>query len=230
MNNNFKKIILVLLAIVVVIGAGQYFGFTNQTASNSSSMPTLASSNANTANGTVNNLGSDEQAANAAVTAAAKSLSASTSSTNAASSAAATVSNNIASNGSLKTFNSLIQTAGLGSILSSPSAVTVFAPTDAAFAKLPAATLANWQKPENKTELRRVLSYHIVNGKYSASDLSKATTGPQTLAGLSVNVSNSNGVQINNAKVASADISSSNGIIHTIDTVLMPSAASIPTN
>ncbi|TAH37848.1 MAG: fasciclin domain-containing protein [Alphaproteobacteria bacterium] len=185
-----------------------------------------SSTNSNTAPGS--NLNSDEQAANAAITAAAKNALNSKNAASANSNAAATVASTIASNSNLSTFNSLIQTAGLNSILTSPGPITVFAPTDAAFAKLPAGTVANWQKPENKTELRRVLSYHISNGKLASADLAKSAS-QQTLAGLAITAS-SNGSKINNAQVASADISASNGIIHTIDTVLMPSAASVPTN
>lgn len=222
MNNNFKKIILVLLAIVVVVGASQYFGQTSSS-SNSSSLTSLTSPTGNST-GSVSNLNSDEQAANAAITAAAKNALSNASNSSATTTVAAT----IASNSSLKTFNDLMQTAGLNSILNSPGPITVFAPTDAAFAKLPAETLANLQKPENKAELRRILSYHISNGKLASADLAKSTN-QQTLAGLSVNAS-SNGTKINNAQIASANISASNGIIHTIDTVLMPSSASVPTN
>ncbi len=229
MNNNFKKIILVLVAIVVVVGASQYFGQTSSS-SNSSSLTSLTAptGNSNTASNTGNsNLSSDDQAANAAITAAAKNA---LNSNNSASSdsATATVAATIASNSSLKTFNSLVQTAGLSSILTSPGPITVFAPTDAAFAKLPAATLANLQKSENKAELRRILSYHISNGKLASADLAKSTS-PQTLAGLSITTSNS-GMTVNNAQIANANINASNGIIHTIDTVLMPSSASVPTN
>lgn len=226
MNNNFKKTLLVLVAIVVVIAAAQYVGKTDSASGSNVLTSMNSSTNSNTAPGS--NLNSDEQAANAAITAAAKNALNSKNAASANSNAAATVASTIASNSNLSTFNSLIQTAGLNSILTSPGPITVFAPTDAAFAKLPAGTVANWQKPENKTELRRVLSYHISNGKLASADLAKSAS-QQTLAGLAITAS-SNGSKINNAQVASADISASNGIIHTIDTVLMPSAASVPTN
>jgi uncharacterized surface protein with fasciclin (FAS1) repeats len=101
---------------------------------------------------------------------------------------------------------------------------TVFAPTDAAFAALPAGTVETLLKPENKAKLTAILTYHVVAGKVTAADVVKLTEA-KTVNGatVAVKVQGSN-VMINNAKVATADIDTSNGIIHVIDNVLMPPA------
>ena len=101
---------------------------------------------------------------------------------------------------------------------------TVFAPTDEAFAKLPAGTIENLLKPENKAQLRRILTYHVVSGKVMAADVVKLKSA-KTVSGDSVAITvMGGGVTVNNSKVVKTDIATSNGVIHVIDTVLIPSA------
>lgn len=134
------------------------------------------------------------------------------------------------------TLNSALNAAGLDAEglanLSGPDSFTVFAPTDTAFAKLPAATLANFLKPENFTQLQQLLIYHVVHGKVMAADIINAipdgsgSTGVTTLAGPSISVSMENGDVIlnnNSAKVIITDVLGSNDghVVHVIDTVLI---------
>jgi uncharacterized surface protein with fasciclin (FAS1) repeats len=101
---------------------------------------------------------------------------------------------------------------------------TVFAPTDAAFAKLPAGTVESLLKPENKAQLRAILKYHVVAGKVLAADVVKLTSAT-TLEGSAVKIAVSGGVvSINESKVTQADVMASNGVIHVIDEVLLPPA------
>lgn len=124
--------------------------------------------------------------------------------------------------GQFKTLAAALGAAGLVDTLKGPGPFTVFAPTDAAFAKLPAGTVATLLKPENKGALIAILTYHVVAGKVMAADVVKLTQA-KTLNGASVSIAVDNGtVMINNAKVVAADIVASNGVIHVIDTVLMP--------
>jgi uncharacterized surface protein with fasciclin (FAS1) repeats len=98
----------------------------------------------------------------------------------------------------------------------------VFAPTDEAFAKLPAGTLENLLKPENKDKLRNILTYHVVSGKVMAKDVMNLDAA-KTLEGGSVKITTGDsGVMVNNAHVTKTDIIASNGVIHVIDTVLLP--------
>jgi uncharacterized surface protein with fasciclin (FAS1) repeats len=97
----------------------------------------------------------------------------------------------------------------------------VFAPTDAAFAKLPAGTLESLLKPENKAKLQSILTYHVVSGKVMAADVVKLTSA-KTVEGGSVAIKAGNGVMVNDATVTKTDIAASNGVIHVIDTVLLP--------
>ena len=123
--------------------------------------------------------------------------------------------------GSFKTLVAAVQAAGLVDTLKGAGPFTVFAPTDAAFAKLPAGTVENLLKPENKEMLVKILTYHVVSGKVMAADvmkLHKATT----VAGPDVMIKTGQGVMINESKVTKADIKTSNGVIHVIDAVLMP--------
>lgn len=100
---------------------------------------------------------------------------------------------------------------------------TVFAPTDEAFAKLPAGAVESLLKPENKEKLKAVLLYHVVPGNVTAGQVTKLNgRSVKTLQGSSIKVKTSHGVQLDNAKVTQADIKASNGVIHVIDTVLMP--------
>ncbi len=99
---------------------------------------------------------------------------------------------------------------------------TVFAPTDDAFAKLPAGTVDELLKPENKQKLIAILTYHVVAGKVTAAQAMKVNSA-KTVNGESVTISTDGGtVKINDATVTKADIMCSNGVIHVIDTVLMP--------
>ena len=117
-----------------------------------------------------------------------------------------------------------IKAADLVSALQGPGPITVFAPTNAAFEKLPAGTLDDLLKPENKEKLRMILLYHVVSGKIMASDVMamKGPGDPKTLQGATVHVTNVAPVMVNNATVTATDIKASNGVIHVIDTVLMP--------
>ena len=99
----------------------------------------------------------------------------------------------------------------------------VFAPTDDAFAKLPKGTIADLLKPENKDKLAAILTYHVIGGKVLSSDLKEGMEAP-TVNGSSVKISLSGGAKINEAKVISADIKTKNGVIHVIDTVILPPA------
>ena len=124
--------------------------------------------------------------------------------------------------GSFKTLAKALAAADLVNTLKGPGPFTVFAPTDEAFAKLPAGTLENLLKPENKATLVRVLTYHVVAGKVMAADVAKISSA-KAVSGdaLRINVTGNN-VTVDNAKVVKTDIAASNGVIHVIDTVLLP--------
>lgn len=124
--------------------------------------------------------------------------------------------------GQFKTLAAALTAAGLVDTLKGPSPFTVFAPTDAAFAKLPAGTVDTLLKPESKAKLTAILTYHVVAGKVKAADVVKLNEA-KTVNGAIVAVKVDGGnVMINNAKVTTADIEASNGVIHVIDTVLLP--------
>ncbi len=126
--------------------------------------------------------------------------------------------------GQFKTLTAALGAAGLVETLKGPGPFTVFAPTDDAFAKLPAGTVENLLKPENKGQLTAILTYHVVPGKVTAADVVKLTEA-KTVNGkpLSIRVDGGN-VMINGAKVTTADIAASNGVIHVIDSVVLPPA------
>lgn len=125
-------------------------------------------------------------------------------------------------NGSFTTLVAAVKAAGLVDTLKGDGPFTVFAPTDEAFAKLPAGTIEKLLKNENKDKLAAILTYHVVAGKVMASDVVKLASA-DTIQGEPVNISTSNGaVMINNATVVTPDIKASNGVIHVIDTVLLP--------
>ena len=121
--------------------------------------------------------------------------------------------------GSFKTLAAALQAAGLIDTLKGPGPFTVFAPTDEAFAKIPKAALD--ALIADKAKLTKVLTYHVVAGKVMAADVVKLKEA-KTLEGQMVKISAANGVMVNNAKVVKADVEASNGVIHVIDTVLMP--------
>jgi uncharacterized surface protein with fasciclin (FAS1) repeats len=126
--------------------------------------------------------------------------------------------------GSFKTLVAAVQAAGLVETLKGAGPFTVFAPTDEAFAKLPAGTVESLLKPENKEKLVAVLTYHVVPGKVMAADVVKLTEAP-TVQGSKAKVKVVDGtVMIDNAKVVKTDIETSNGVIHVIDAVILPPA------
>ncbi|MEZ6040767.1 MAG: fasciclin domain-containing protein [Planctomycetaceae bacterium] len=128
--------------------------------------------------------------------------------------------------GSFKTLVAAVKAAGLVETLKGKGPFTVFAPTDDAFAKLPAGTVENLLKPENKDQLISVLTYHVVPGKVMASDVVKVKSA-KTVQGQSVTVAVEGGkVKIDDANVVKIDIACSNGVIHVIDSVILPKAAS----
>lgn len=126
--------------------------------------------------------------------------------------------------GQFETLAAALGAAGLVDTLKSEGPFTVFAPTDAAFAKLPEGTVESLLKPENKDKLVAILTYHVVAGKVDSTavvELSEATTVNGADVAIAVNNGN---VKINEATVVKADIDTSNGIIHVIDTVILPSS------
>src|SRR6185437_11152981 len=124
--------------------------------------------------------------------------------------------------GNFKTLAAALQAAGLVDTLKGKGPFTVFAPTDEAFAKLPAGTVDELLKPENKEKLVAILTYHVVPGKVLAQDVVKMNDA-KTVNGKNVKIMAHGGkVMVDNATVTKADIQASNGVIHVIDTVLLP--------
>ena len=124
--------------------------------------------------------------------------------------------------GSFNTLAAALKAAGLVDTLKGTGPFTVFAPTDEAFAKLPAGTVENLLKPENREKLRAILTYHVVAGKVMAADVVKLTSA-KTVQGSAVKIATAGGkVKVDNANVVKTDIGASNGVIHVIDTVIMP--------
>ena len=124
--------------------------------------------------------------------------------------------------GDFTTLVTAIKAAGLVETLKGEGPFTVFAPTDEAFAKLPSGTLENLLKPESKQQLSSILTYHVVPGKVMASDVVNLSQA-KTVNGQSLTIKTSDGaVMVNNAKVTKTDIDCSNGVIHVIDTVVLP--------
>ena len=124
--------------------------------------------------------------------------------------------------GQFKTLAAALDAADLVGTLKSDGPFTVFAPTDAAFAKLPAGTVENLLKPENKDQLVAILTYHVVPGSVMAADVVKLDEA-KTVNGKMVDINvKGDTAMVNNAKVTKADIPASNGVIHVIDTVILP--------
>jgi uncharacterized surface protein with fasciclin (FAS1) repeats len=124
--------------------------------------------------------------------------------------------------GSFKTLAKALDAAGLVTTLKGAGPFTVFAPTDEAFAKLPDGTLETLLKPENKEKLRRILTYHVVAGTVMASDVVKLQSA-KAASGETITVKVKDGVvHVDNATVTSADVLGSNGVIHVIDSVILP--------
>lgn len=123
-----------------------------------------------------------------------------------------------------KNFGTLLaaaKAAGLVDALSGKGPLTVFAPTDKAFAKLPKGTVASLLKPENKAQLVEILKYHVVAGRVYSEDVVKLSSA-KTLAGKTVSIEVDKGVKVNSSNVIATDIDASNGVIHVIDAVLLP--------
>jgi uncharacterized surface protein with fasciclin (FAS1) repeats len=126
--------------------------------------------------------------------------------------------------GSFNTLITAVKAAGLVKTLKGKGPYTVFAPNDAAFAKLPPGTVESLLK--NKAKLATILKYHVVPGRVKAADVAGKSLQVKTAAGLPVNVDGTFGVRVNDAHVIQPDIEASNGVIHVIDTVLLPPAPS----
>jgi uncharacterized surface protein with fasciclin (FAS1) repeats len=125
--------------------------------------------------------------------------------------------------GQFKTLVAAVQAAGLDKALGGEGPFTVFAPTDEAFAKLPAGTVEDLLKPENREKLVAILTYHVVPGKVLAGDVASKKANVATLQGGDIVVDAVSGsVMVNDATVTSADIMASNGVIHVIDRVILP--------
>ena len=136
--------------------------------------------------------------------------------------AAGTIVDVAASNADFETLVAAVKAAGLVETLSGDGPFTVFAPTDEAFAKLPAGTLEDLLKPENKDKLVAILTYHVVAGKVTAADVVKLDTAT-TVNGQAADISVEGGtVKVDGATVTATDIAASNGVIHVIDTVILP--------
>lgn len=126
--------------------------------------------------------------------------------------------------GNFSTLAAALGAAGLIGALKSDGPFTVFAPTDDAFAKIPPQALSELLQPENKAKLTAILTYHVVPGKVSAHDVANLDSAT-TLQGQKLKISKQDGVKINDAKVIAPDVEATNGVIHVIDTVLMPATA-----
>jgi uncharacterized surface protein with fasciclin (FAS1) repeats len=127
-----------------------------------------------------------------------------------------------AGNESFSTLVAAVKAAGLVDTLKGEGPFTVFAPTNDAFAKLPEGTVANLLKPENRDQLVAILTYHVVPGKVMSSDVA-ALSSAKTVNGKSASIKVSDqGVMIDNANVVAVDIETANGVIHVIDSVILP--------
>ncbi len=125
--------------------------------------------------------------------------------------------------GSFGTLVAAVQAAGLVDALKGEGPFTVFAPTDAAFAALPAGTVEALLKPENKDQLVNILTYHVLSGKVMSADIAGKALSVEMLNGSTAKVDATSGVKIDAANVVTADIETSNGVIHVIDAVILPS-------
>jgi uncharacterized surface protein with fasciclin (FAS1) repeats len=124
--------------------------------------------------------------------------------------------------GSFNTLVAAVTAAGLVETLKGTGPFTVFAPTDDAFKHLPAGTVDHLLKPENKAELTKVLTLHVMSGRVMAKDVAGQKVTPAALASEALHVDGTHGVTVNGATVTQADIVCSNGVIHVIDAVLLP--------
>jgi uncharacterized surface protein with fasciclin (FAS1) repeats len=124
--------------------------------------------------------------------------------------------------GQFSTFVAAIGAAGLTDRLNGDGPFTVFAPSDAAFGKLPAGTVENLLMPNSKAKLAAILSYHVIVGRIASTDLAGLTSTPATVQGATLSVNTRAGIKIGGATVTTPDVAATNGIIHVIDTVLIP--------
>ena len=124
--------------------------------------------------------------------------------------------------GSFKTLVAAVTAAGLVDTLKGAGPFTVFAPSDDAFAKLPAGTVDTLVKPENKEKLTKILTLHVIPSKVMAADVAGKKMSPASVSGEALDVDGTTGVVVSGATVTKADIECSNGVIHVIDTVIMP--------
>lgn len=124
--------------------------------------------------------------------------------------------------GSFNTLVTAAQAAGLVETLKGDGPFTVFAPSDEAFAKLPAGTVEDLLKPENKDKLVSILTYHVVPGKVMSGDIAGKEMMVASVQGDTIDVNATNGVMVDGASVVTADIETDNGVIHVIDSVIMP--------
>jgi uncharacterized surface protein with fasciclin (FAS1) repeats len=127
-----------------------------------------------------------------------------------------------ASSDQFSTLVAAVQAAGLVDTLKGEGPFTVFAPTNAAFAALPPGTVDNLLKPENRDQLVAILTYHVVPGRVTSDQLAGQRLDVATVQGATVHIDGRNGVRVNRANVTQADILASNGVIHRIDSVLLP--------
>lgn len=126
--------------------------------------------------------------------------------------------------GDFTTLAAVLQAANLIDTLKGDGPFTVFAPTDEAFRALPAGTIERLLRPENRAELTRVLTYHVVPGRVTSDQLAGRQLRPETVAGATLQIDARQGVSVNNARVLQADVRANNGVIHVIDRVLLPPA------
>ncbi len=124
--------------------------------------------------------------------------------------------------GQFETLVAAVKAAGLVDTLKGEGPFTVFAPTDEAFAKLPAGTVEDLLKPENKDQLVAVLTYHVVPGKVMSGDIAGKAMDVATVQGSKLSVDATDGVKVDGANVVSADVEATNGVIHVIDAVVLP--------
>ncbi|MEO1330704.1 MAG: fasciclin domain-containing protein [Pseudomonadota bacterium] len=129
--------------------------------------------------------------------------------------------------GQFQTLVAAVQAAGLVDTLKGPGPFTVFAPNDDAFAKLPAGTVETLLQPENRDQLVTLLTYHVVPGRVTAGQLAGQQTTADTVEGRAVAIDGTDGVTVNSSTVIAADVMATNGVIHVIDSVLMPSDAPV---
>lgn len=124
--------------------------------------------------------------------------------------------------GSFETLVAAVQAAGLVDTLRGEGPFTVFAPTDEAFAALPEGTVESLLQEENRDQLVSILTYHVIPGKVMSSDIAGQTLSVETVQGMELAIDATDGVRVGEATVVTADVEASNGVIHVIDTVLIP--------